>query len=160
MAGKHCRSLYGLHALEGCLQGCLQHSTVLAALCGDVVRARSGSMGHQLSASQHRDLPYICRKRKLGQHASSLVSSMGEALQSCRATCQEAQAASTLSAEHAVHLCADLDLAYYSLLEHHLSCGHPVPPVPPPHSYFPALAQAHSGAHHDTCGCYRRSHGG
>ena len=76
---------------------------------------------------------------------------MLEALQRCRATCQAAQAAPTLSAEHAVHLCADLDLAYYSLLEHHLSCGHPVPPVPPPHSYFPALAQAHPGARCDTC---------
>ncbi|CAK0783568.1 hypothetical protein CVIRNUC_006767 [Coccomyxa viridis] len=89
--------------------------------------------------------PWLNRKRKLSHHASSLISSMLEALQRCRATCQAAQAAPTLSAEHAVHLSADLDLAYYSLLEHHLSCGHPVPPVPPPHSYFPALAQAHPG---------------
>ncbi len=42
-------------------------------------------------------------------------------------------------------MCADLDKAYYALLEHHLSCGYDTPPVPPPHVYFPALARAHPG---------------
>lgn len=51
----------------------------------------------------------------------------------------------TLSAESAVVVIARLDEAYYALLEHHLSCGHRTPPVPPPHIYLPAVVAANPG---------------
>ncbi len=52
---------------------------------------------------------------------------------------------STLAAESAVLVIARLDEAYYALLEHHLSCGHETPSVPPPHVYLPAIVAANPG---------------
>ncbi|EIE18633.1 Clavaminate synthase-like protein [Coccomyxa subellipsoidea C-169] len=52
---------------------------------------------------------------------------------------------STLAAESAVLVIASLDEAYYALLEHHLSCGHETPSVPPPHVYLPAIVAANPG---------------
>ena len=88
------------------------------------------------------------RRGKLKQEASTLLTSIRSALHSCRGLSQSAPGdadAATLSAQCVVCMCADLDTAYYALLEHHLSCGYETPPVPPPHVYFPALAQAHPG---------------
>jgi len=74
-----------------------------------------------------------------------MLSSMRTALQACKQVCKQDADSAALSAEHVVQMCADLDLAYYAMLEHHLSCGYKTPPVPPPHVYFPAMAQAHPG---------------
>ena len=90
-----------------------------------------------------------CRKGKLGSGATGMMRSMRTALQRCMQHCQRAlagAAAPSLGKADVVHACADLDIAYYALLEHHLSCGYGMPPVPPPHIYFPALARAHPGA--------------
>lgn len=90
-----------------------------------------------------------CRKGKLGSGATRMMSSMRTALQRCMQHCQRAlagAAAPNLGKADVVHACADLDIAYYALLEHHLSCGYATPSVPPPHEYFPALAHAHAGA--------------
>ncbi len=92
--------------------------------------------------------PCLCRRGKLKQEASTLLSTFRTALHSCRELSQRTPGnadSASLSAEHTVCMCADLDRAYYALLEHHLSCGYDTPPVPPPHVYFPALAQAHPG---------------
>ena len=47
------------------------------------------------------------------------------------------------------HVCpkaaAELDGAYYAVLEHALCCGWAAPAVPPPHAWFPAFAAAHPG---------------
>lgn len=90
-----------------------------------------------------------CRKGRLGSGATEMMRSMRTALQRCMQHCQRAlagAAAPNLGKADVVHACADLDIAYYALLEHHLSCGYATPPVPPPHIYFPALARAHPGA--------------
>ena len=50
-----------------------------------------------------------------------------------------------LAAESAVSVIASLDAAYYVVLEHHLSCGHETPAVPPPHDYLPAIVAANPG---------------
>ncbi|KAK9904746.1 hypothetical protein WJX75_001738 [Coccomyxa subellipsoidea] len=50
-----------------------------------------------------------------------------------------------LTAESAVLVIARLDEAYYALLEHHLSCGHETPAVPPPHRYLPVIVAANPG---------------
>ena len=44
-----------------------------------------------------------------------------------------------------VFTCANLDSAYFVLLDHFLTCGWAAPPVPPPHEYFPALAALYPG---------------
>lgn len=43
-------------------------------------------------------------------------------------------------------MCANLDSAYFLLLDHYLTCGWEAPPVPPPHEYFPAMVAMHPGA--------------
>lgn len=40
---------------------------------------------------------------------------------------------------------AELDGAYYALLEHALCCSWAAPAVPPPHAWFPAFAAEHPG---------------
>ena len=50
-----------------------------------------------------------------------------------------------LAPESAVTVIASLDAAYYVLLEHHLSCGHETPAVPPPNDYLPAIVAANPG---------------
>ncbi len=82
---------------------------------------------------------------------------MVETLQGCASDAQsqigrgDDSAPSKLSAESAVVVIARLDEAYYALLEHHLSCGHRTPPVPPPHIYLPAIVAANPGK----CRIYR-----
>lgn len=49
------------------------------------------------------------------------------------------------SAQVTVFVCANLDSAYFVLLDHFLTCGWAAPPVPPPHEYFPAIAAMHPG---------------
>ncbi len=44
-----------------------------------------------------------------------------------------------------VFTCANLDSAYFVLLDHFLTCGWAAPPIPPPHDYFPAIAAMHPG---------------
>lgn len=56
-----------------------------------------------------------------------------------------------LTAESAVLVIARLDEAYYALLEHHLSCGHDTPAVPPPHRYLPVIVAANPG---ESCLCH------
>ena len=48
-----------------------------------------------------------------------------------------------------VFVCANLDSAYFVLLDHSLTCRWTAPPVPPPHDYFVAVAAQHPGAPHD-----------
>lgn len=50
------------------------------------------------------------------------------------------------AAQAVVFVCANLDSAYFLLLDHYLTCGWEAPPVPPPHEYFPALIAMHPGA--------------
>ena len=48
-----------------------------------------------------------------------------------------------------IFTCANLDSAYFVLLDHSLTCGWAAPPVPPPHDYFPAVAALHPGCCQD-----------
>ena len=47
-----------------------------------------------------------------------------------------------------VFVCANLDSAYFVLLDHFLTCRWAAPPVPPPHDYFAAIVASHPGGHH------------
>jgi len=50
-----------------------------------------------------------------------------------------------------VFTCANLDSAYFVLLDHSLTCRWAAPPVPPPHAYFPAIASLHPGCRRIQC---------
>ncbi|KAK9837237.1 hypothetical protein WJX81_000930 [Elliptochloris bilobata] len=75
--------------------------------------------------------------------ASALVAALAARVPAAQRACTST--GSGLSPEQAVMVMAELDGAYYALLEHALCCGWAAPAMPPPHAWFPAFATAHPG---------------
>ncbi|BDA49847.1 hypothetical protein COCOBI_14-4670 [Coccomyxa sp. Obi] len=162
---------YGLHtAVLACslwgVSGCVPEKPMhlcLWRLMGTVSAARLaasalGSMKWTAAAIKALDdlvgelenclkLPGPWKQGVSGREASRLLQGLQGAVEAADGQVRrDAKSGSAeLAAEPAVLVIASLDAAYYALLEHHLSCGHETPAVPPPHVYLPAIVAANPG---------------